>query len=176
MQVVPDPGWDQKQDAWRAHRAVLEAMPDDAAHLLAVQDDILPAPGFAQKVAQGIAAHPEQVLLAFVPGFPRERRTQMLAHQKKQPFAPFIIGAYVPTVAIVYPRAVVEGLLAWADKPGDRYRRPLRGADDGIVANFCRTRRIHPLMMVPCAVEHDDSVPSVGKGTRHGPHRRAALL
>ncbi len=176
VQVVPDPGWDQNQDAWRAHRACLEAMPDVATHLLAVQDDILPAHGFAQKVAQGIEAHPEQVLLAFVPGFPRERRTQMIAHKAKQPFAPFIIGAYVPTVAIVYPRAVVEGLLAWADKPGDRYRRPLRGADDGIVANYCRTRRIHPLMMVPCAVEHDESVPSVGKGTRHGPHRRAALL
>ncbi len=176
VEVVPDPGWDQKQNAWRAHRAVLEAMPPEASYLLALQDDVVALTFLRARVLEAIERHPEQVLLAFVPGFPRERRTQMLAHQKKQPFAPFIIGAYVPTVAIVYPRAVVEGLLAWADKPGDRYRRPLRGADDGIVANYCRTRRIHPLMMVPCAVEHDESVPSVGKGTRHGPHRRAALL
>ncbi len=177
VQVVPDPGWDQKQDAWRAHRACLEARQDSHTHLLVLQDDVLiQGDSFMRKLHEAIDRHSEQVLLAFVPGFPRERRTQMLAHKAKQPFAPFIIGAYVPTVAIVYPRAVVEGLLAWADKPGDRYRRPLRGADDGIVANYCRTRRIHPLMMVPCAVEHDESVPSVGKGTRHGPHRRAALL
>ncbi len=124
-----------------------------------------------------IAAHPESVLLAFVPGFPRERRILMLAHKQKQQYAPFIIGAYLPTVAIVYPREVAEGLLAWADQSGkDRYRRPLRGADDGIVANYCRIRRIHPLALVPCAGEHDESVPSIGKRMRYGAHRRAALL
>ncbi len=175
--MVADPGGDGKSDAWRAHRACLEAIHGEATHLLVVQDDLLPQPDFAQRVHNAIAAHPESVLLAFVPGFPRERRILMLAHKQKQQYAPFIIGAYLPTVAIVYPREVAEGLLAWADQSGkDRYRRPLRGADDGIVANYCRIRRIHPLALVPCAGEHDESVPSIGKRMRYGAHRRAALL
>ncbi len=176
VQVVPDPGWDQKQDAWRAHRACLEATPESASHLLVLQDDVIVQPNFKARTMEALDRHPETLLLLFVPGFPRERRSQMVAKAAGNKYAPFIPGAFVPVVAVLYPRSVVEGLLAWADKPGDRYRRPLRGADDGIVANYCRTRRIHPLMMVPCAVEHDESVPSVGKGTRHGPHRRAALL
>ncbi len=175
--VVEDPGADEKPDHWRSHRACLEAMPDDAERLLVVQDDIKPQPYFKERIDAAIARYPEQVLLAFVPGFPRERRLQMVAKGKGELFYPFIVGAYVPTVAIVYPRAVVDGLLAWADKPGgDRFRRPMRGADDGIVAHFCRTRRIHPVAMVPCAVEHDEKALSIGKAMRHGSHRRAALL
>ncbi len=177
VQVVPDPGADQKPDHWRSHRACLEAMPDDAAHLFVVQDDILPSSSLLDRVLEALERYPESVLLAFVPGFPRERRLQMLAHAQKQRFYPFIVGAYVPTVAIIYPRAGVDGLLAWADGSGaDRYRRPLRGADDGILAHFCRIRRLHPIAMVPSAVEHDHTAESIGKPMRRGSHRRAALL
>ncbi len=175
--VVEDPGADEKPNHWRSHRACLEAMPDDATHLFVVQDDVLPSPSLLPRLKTALDRHPETLLLAFVPGFPRERRIQMLAQKAGQQFAPFIFGAYVPTVAIVYPRAVVDGLLAWADQPGgDRHRRPLRGADDGIVAYYCRARRIRPLAMVPCAVEHDDTAASIGKAMRRGSHRRAALL
>ncbi len=176
VQVIPDPGWDQKQDAWRAHRAVLEAMPASATHLLALQDDVIVQPGCAQRIFTAIEQHPESVLLGFVPGFPRERRVQMVAKQKGQDYAPFVVGAFIPTIGTIYPRAVVEALLAWADRPGDRYRRPLRGADDGVVANFARSRRLHPIALVPSVFEHNEEIPSIGKGSRRGPHRRAALL
>lgn len=177
VQVVEDPGASEKPDHWRSHRACLEAMPEDATHLFVVQDDVLPRDTLEQRLEAALVRYPETVLLGFVPGFPRERRIQMLAQKAGQQFAPFIFGAYVPTVAIVYPRAVVDGLLAWADQPGgDRHRRPLRGADDGIVAYYCRARRIRPLAMVPCAVEHDDTAASIGKAMRRGSHRRAALL
>ncbi len=177
VQVVEDPGADVKPDHWRSHRACLEAMPEDATHLLVLQDDVIRLEGFYLRIAQALGRHPEQVLLAFVPGFPRDRRMQMVAKGKGQQFYPFTVGAYVPTVAIVYPRAVVHGLLDWADtNRGDRHRRPMRGADDGIVAHFCRIRRIRPFAMVPCAVEHDETAVSIGKAMRRGSHRRAALL
>ncbi len=177
VQVVTDPGANEKPDHWRSHRACLQAIPDDATHLLVLQDDVFPQPTFKERLAEALERYPETVLLAFVPGFPRERRIQMVAHAAKQRFAPFIVGAFVPTVAVVYPRAVIDGLLAWADtSTGDRHRRPMRGADDGILAHYCRSRRIHPVAMVPCAVEHDHTAESIGKPMRRGSHRRAALL
>jgi hypothetical protein len=177
VQVVTDPGHEEKPDHWRSHRACLEQMPEDASHLFVVQDDILPRLDLTARIVEALERYPESVLLTFVPGFPRERRLQMLAHAQKQRFYPFIVGAYVPTVAIIYPRAVVEGLISWADENrGDRHRRPMRGADDGILAHYCRSRRIHPVAMVPCAVEHDHTAESVGKPMRRGSHRRAALI
>jgi hypothetical protein len=177
VKVIADPGANEKPDHWRAHRACLIAMPDEASHLLVCQDDALPTASFHAKLTAAIVLQPESILLAFVPGFPRERRVMMMANQTGASFAPFIVGAYVPTVAIVYPCEVVKGLLTWADSgSGDRWRRPLRGADDGVLANFCRLRRIRPLCLVPSIVEHDETVESIGKKTRSGLHRRAALL
>jgi hypothetical protein len=177
VQVVPDPGATDKTNAWRSHHAVLQAMPEHATHLLCLQDDALPVAGFSEKVLGVLLRHPESVLLAFVPGFARERRLMGMAKTARQDICPFVIGAYVPTVAIVYPRDVVNGLLAWAEGTRrDGVRRPIRGADDGIVALYCRKQRIRPLALVPCLVEHDETVEPVGKTARSGPHRRAALL
>ena len=165
--VVTDKG--DTPDHWRSHRAVLEAMPEDATHLLALQDDLIVRAGLAERVALAIERRPESVLLAFVPGFARERRLMAMAQKAGEPFVAFVIGSYVPLVATIYPREVVNGLLAWATPR-------MHGPDDGIVAQFCRRRRIRPLMIVPCLVDHDDRLPSVGKTMRPGPHRRAALL
>jgi hypothetical protein len=177
VKVIEDPGAHEKPDHWRAHRACLLAMPESVTHIAVLQDDALPGANFSAKLCTAIGLHPESILLAFVPGFPRERRIMMMAKQTGASFAPFIVGAYVPTVAIVYPREVVKGLLAWADvSGGDRFRRPLRGADDGVLAHYCRLRRIRPLCLVPSIVEHDETVESVGKQTRSGLHRRAALI
>lgn len=152
-------------------------MPADASHLLVCQDDALPQPNFHERMTKAIEAHPEAVLLAFVPGFRWLLTSMVEARHKGDAFAPYKVGAFVPLVATSFPRSVVTGLLDWADNGrGDRYRRPIRGADDGVVAWYMRLRRIHPLMLVPSIVDHDDDVPSVGKHTRGGPHRRAAML
>lgn len=172
MKVVPDPEPQGKTNAWRAHEAVLRSMPDEASHLLVLQDDALPVESFMQRLTKAVEQRPESVLLAFVPGFARERRIMALAKTARHDIAPFVIGAYVPTVAIVYPRDVVTGVLAWADASPGR----MRGADDGMLALYCRRRRIRPLALVPCLVEHDETVEPVGKTARSGPHRRAALL
>lgn len=175
IEVVSDPDPKGKPDAWRTHRRCLEELPADASHLLVVQDDVLPRPDFAERVLAAIDAKPESLLLAFVPGFPRDRRLMHEARKAGAAFSPFIVGAYCPTIATVYPREVVYGLLDWVDGGGDG-RRPMRGADDGILAHYCRVRKIRPLALVPCAADHDESVATVGKRVRTGQHRRAALL
>lgn len=176
--VVPDPEPEMAgKDAWRSHRACLDTMPRTASHLFVLQDDALPVETFHVKAMAAIERHPESVLLAFVPGFAREMRHMRQAQAAGADTLRFFVGAYVPTVAICYPRAVVDDLLDWSERPrSDRYRRPMRGADDGIVATYCRMRRIFPLALVPSIVEHDESLVSVGRGQRRGRHRRAALL
>jgi hypothetical protein len=177
VEIVSDPESEGKPDSWRAFRACLLAMPKEATHLLCIQDDAVPCEGFAEKMATAIDQHPESVLLPFTPGFPHLRRLMLQAQSERKAFAPFTPGAFIPLVTIAFPRQVAEGLLAWADQgSGDRFRRPMRGADDGVVAAFARARRFRPLAMVPSIVQHDDLIASVGKNTRSGPHRRAALL
>jgi hypothetical protein len=177
VQVVPDPDPRGKPDSWRAFRACLASMPADASTLLCVQDDALPCDDFVARMTAWIQAKPESVLLAFTPGFPREARAAMLAQRTGASFFVFQPGSYVPLVCTAFPREVVQGFLAWADaKGGDGVRRPLRGADDGATAMFFRKRRIRPLSLVPSLCQHDESVESVGKQTRKGAHRRAAVF
>ena len=123
------------------------------------------------RISDALYLHPETILLGFVPGFARERRIQYEARRTGAAFAPFMVQAYVPTVAVIYPRDVAQRFLAWTD--GQR----LSGADDGLLARFCRIHRMRPLMMVPCVFEHDEHVPTIARQEqRRGPNRRAALL
>ncbi len=176
--VVPDPEPDGLLDAWRAHRACLEALPADATHLLLLQDDALPVERFASLLSHAVEERPNDVLCAFAPGFGYLRTQFTQASLGRERFVPLRVGAFVPCVAIVYPRAFIAGLLEWVDhRSTDRQKRRLRGADDGVLAMYCRHARIHPLLIVPSIVEHDAAVQSVGKLQRRtGPHRRAALL
>lgn len=158
-------------------------MPDDATHLLCIQDDALPQERFHGKTVEAIADYPENIVCLFVPGFPRERRRMEMARAAGQRYIQFRASAYLPLVATVYPAEVAHGLLAWSDNPR------LRGADDSIAARYCRFRRLFPVATVPCLVEHDDTVERVGARETHRrvkhvgeprkrsqQHRRAALL
>lgn len=144
--------------------------------MLIAQDDALPTRDFKTKLERAIAERPDSVLLVFTPGFGRERKAMADATRERRMFWPFIPQAYVPTVCIAYPRQFVEDIVAWAEMGRGRRDVPIRGADDGVVARFCRHRRLFPLMLVPSICDHDHTVASVGKGPRTGPHRRAAML
>lgn len=182
VQVIPDPDPDGPMDSWRTYRRCLESLPPGASHLVILQDDALPVPGFSEKLVAAIDAHPTAPLLLFVPGFGFIRKAFADAQRAGAAWTHFRVGAFVAVVATAYPRGFVEGLLDWADngrvRPGHApLRRPLRGADDGIIALYCRARRIRPIALVPCIVDHDESVASIGRPQRRGgPHRRAALI
>lgn len=178
LQVVADPQPSGPTDSWRSHRACLASISPAASHLLVLQDDALPQPDFAARLVATIAEHPAAVLVHFVPGFPYLRRQMQQARDAGSSLTVMRVGAFVPAVAISYPRALVLDLLDWADKRWtERQKRQLRGADDGVIAMYCRHHRVQPLLLVPSTVEHDDAVDSVGKHQRRtGPHRRAALL
>lgn len=171
VQVVEDPDPNGHRNAWRAHRACLEAMPQGATHLLAIQDDAIPNTDFHDAIIEAITARSESVILPFVPGFTNLRKLMGQARSRGEVFMRFDVRAYVPVVAIVYPASVVHDLLAWTTERNHR-----RGADDGIVAFYCKARRIVPVAMLPCVCDHDDTAKTIGAGERKGPHRRAAML
>ena len=176
VQVVMDAG--ESLDTWRAHRACLEAMPDDVSHLLVLQDDALPCQQIAVRLLADIQQKHDDLLCLFAPGFGFIRRRMLDAQQRGERFVLLPQTAFVPLVAVVYPRAVVERLLAWSDGEGwpAASSRILRGSDDGIVASFCRSARIHAWATVPCLVEHGDGVSIARPSHRGGLHRKAALL
>lgn len=178
VQVIRDPNPDGPLDSWRVHCACLRSMTPTASHLLVLQEDALPAQGFAQNFAAAVAAQPDQILALFAPGFAYIRRQMQEAQKAGLTLSPMRPGAFVPAVAISYPSAVVHAILDWADKRwNDRQKRNLRGADDGVIAMYCRLHRVIPLLLVPSIVDHDDTIDSIGKlHRRSGPHRRAALL
>jgi GR25 family glycosyltransferase involved in LPS biosynthesis len=169
--VVEDPEPGGPRNAWRSHRACLEATPAGATHLLVLQDDALPGEGFHDAIMEAISERPESVLLPFVQGFNYLRKQMREARTAGETFMRFHPRSFCPVVAIVYPATVASDLLAWAERTGHR-----RGADDGIVAFYCKARRIVPAAMVPCICDHDEDIQSVGSGIRRGQHRRAALL
>ena len=173
VRVIPDPAPAAPPSAWRAHRACLEAMTDHASHLLVLQDDAIPVPSFLPRMKEGIAARPESILLAFVPGFKNYVVEFMKAKQDGRTLIPFLVRAIVPVVAILYPADVVRGLIHWTD---ENFRR-VSGADDGVVATYCRKRKLQPYAFVPSLCDHNQTIPKVGQThVRSGTHRRAALL
>lgn len=171
VEVIEDPEPNAHRNAWRSHRACLEATPEDATHLLVLQDDSIPSDSFHEALTNAITERPESVLLPFVPGFAYLRKQMREARARGDSFIRFNPRSFVPVVAIVYPAPVAQDLLAWTEQRGHR-----RGADDGIVAFYCKARRIFPAAMVPCICDHDETAQTIGAANRRGAHRRAALL
>lgn len=173
VRVVADPKPDGPPNTWRAHRACLVAMPDAANYLLVLQDDAIPCQHFASKLLAGIALRPETILICFTPGFKHHWQQFVEAKKQRKTLIPFRVGAYLPTVAILYPADVSRRLVAWTD---EKYRARA-GSDDGIAADFTRKHKLQPYAFVPCICDHNETVLSVGRDRlRKGTHRRAALL
>ena len=140
-----------------------------------LQDDALLCEDFAARAVEAVAARPEALLALFTPGFPFMARRVEQQRRRGEAFADLPPAAFVPVVAMAYPRAHVEGLLAYSD--GSRWPKATRmgTADDAIVAGYVRANRLSVVATVPSLVEHDDEVPSLAKPShRQGKHRRAA--
>lgn len=153
----------------------MEAMPAAASHLLIVQDDALLCEDFAARAVTAVTARPDVLLALFVPGFPFMARRVERQRLLGEAFADLPPAAFTPVVAMSYPRAHVEALLAYSD--ASRWPRATRmgTADDAIVAGYVRANRLSVVATVPSLVEHRDEIPSIAKPShRQGRHRRAA--
>lgn len=172
--VVEDPGGRDK-GTWRSHRACLESLPDDATHLLVVQDDSIPCDGFAAKIRACIEEHPSAIIAAFTPGVGHLLRQFWQAQKRGDRYLTLPPNnTFVPVLCTVYPRHHAEEIPRFTAAR----RMSVGRADDGVVSTYARANRVPVLLTVPCLCDHDDSIPSI-MGMPHGrghSHRVAAAI
>ena len=157
-QTVYDPEPDGKRNPWRTYLACLGALAPDASHLLVIQDDAIVCLDFMATVEKVIAAHPDSPICLFVPGVGLLRNAMLDACYRGKQWAEIPRPAFVPVVAVVWPRADAEALLAYAEE------KPFalgRTSDDANVAEWMRVTRRTFWMTVPSLADHPDDTPSL---------------
>lgn len=160
----------EPRDPWAGYKKCLTDIPD-CTHLLVIQDDALPVPGFADMLPSIAQDDPVCLWMSTLPASAAARARRAYGKQRFVPLGPSNI---VPLVAVLWPRAEAEAVLDWA-ATASRITR----ADDGNVARWMRQTRQQFMVCVPSIVEHDDFTPTVkgGRPQTNGRDRtRVALL
>jgi hypothetical protein len=149
-------------DPWAGYLRCLTDIPE-CSHLLIVQDDAIPVPGFAEALPGIAASNPDQPVCLWMSAIPAS--TAARARRTKGRYVPLGPANFVPLVAVLWPRVKAQEFARWAQTASGLTR-----ADDGNVARWVRQmpREQKPEFMVcvPSIVEHDDFTPTVKGGTR----------
>jgi hypothetical protein len=152
---------------WLTAKAAWRAMPSHATHHLVVQDDVRLAGGFVSTVRGLVPSHPTSPIAFYANanstnGF-RVRMTAFMGGGLVRAAA----REWVPSLALLLPRSVVDELLAVADLA--------EGDDDEVLADLFQSEDRDPLLItVPNLAEHDDE-PSTGWYSHHGLRRSASF-
>lgn len=148
----------QPPNPWAGYLRCLENVPD-CSHLLIVQDDAIPVPGFAEALPQIAARHPERPVCLWMSAIPASAAGR--ARRTKARYVPLGPAPFVPLVAVLWPALVAQTFAGWA-----RAASGITRADDGNAARFMRQTGQEFMVCVPSIVEHDDFTPTVKGGTR----------
>jgi hypothetical protein len=157
-------------DPWGGYRRCLTD-PPDCTHLLIIQDDAIPVPGFADVLPQ--IAQNDPVCL-WISNSPANAAGRARRAHGKQPYVPLGPAPFVPLVAVLWPRQAAIDFLEWSETASQITR-----ADDGNAGRWMRQTRRQFMVCVPSIVEHDDCVPSVKGGrpeTQGRDRSRVAML
>jgi hypothetical protein len=161
-------------DPWHNYRQCL-AYQGDATHLLIIQDDGVPAPGFADAAQRIAAANPDTPVCLFMGAFPASTASRVRRVGTDVRYVPLGPSSFMPLVCVLWPVHVARSFLAWTETA-----RGMTRADDGNAARWMRATRQQIMVSVPSIVQHDDGEPSVKGGRSHVPWaeswRQALLL
>lgn len=162
-------------DPWGGYRQALSNLPD-CSHVLVIQDDALPVPGFAQAVNKIAARHPSTPVCLFMGAAPASTAAAIRRDKLRKRYQRLRPTTFVPLVACLWPELQARSFLYWAKGRGTKMTR----ADDGNAGKWMKATRQQFLVAVPSIVEHNDFVPSVKGGRQHRPGaeswRRALFL
>lgn len=175
VEVIADPEPEGKRSAWRTYRECL-ARPTGADWIVVVQDDAIPAAGFADALPTILAANAGALVCLFTAGAPvRLAHRVREAHGRGVRYARHGWLDWTPTVATAWPAGQARRMVEWADRkgiPGDAQ------GDDNLVGKFVTSTRAECVLTAPCVVQHPDDAPSlIGRKSRGGrnPFRVAAV-
>ena len=148
---------------WENYRRCLDYQ-GDASHLLIVQDDAIPAPGFSAAVEKIAERHPDDPVCLFLGAFPASTATLVRRAKPTVRYVPLTQSSFMPLVCVLWPVAVARSFLTWSEGS-----RRMTRADDGNAARWLRATRQQVWVSVPSLVQHDDGQPSVKGGRSHVP-------
>lgn len=165
----PDPA-SPHRSALRTYVECLRSFPEDATHLLVIQDDAWPCRRFRTRAKAFVAEHEEHLCALFVPNTGLIGRVMRRAVANGETSCELPPRTWAPTVALVWPRDAAESFLAFVD---ERYDVGRQRSDDGPVGAWRRRSRARVFAPVPSLVQHPDVVPSLmGRATAaHGRNR-----
>lgn len=149
----------------------LRELPPHCSHVLVLQDDAQPCPGFADVLPQVAKDVPVCLFLGDLP-----RRTAQLARRALRENRRYVTHSFyefVPCVAILWPRALAESFSEFA-RTSSIPATPNPRADDHVIGYWRRKTRTDFLVTCPSLVEHPGIVESV-KGRSNGATRMRAL-
>lgn len=143
-------------------------MRSEESHAVVIQDDAIVCQNFEPIVELLARIHPENPVCLFYPGLKmRGQRTVQKAIMAKR--SHFILDRqdFVPVVAVLWPRAKAESLLAWSkDRIIPGLRPPYR-SDDAVTGAWMRHTKTDVICTLPSLVQHPDDVEPV----KDGPHK-----
>ncbi len=161
-------------DPWANYRRCLDYH-GDASHLVVVQDDAIPAQGFADAAVRIAERHPDSPVCLFLGSLPAATASLVRRAKPDVRYVPLTVSSFMPLVCVLWPAKVAHRFLDWSSTAGRMTR-----ADDGNAARWLRATRTQVWVSVPSIVQHDDGEPSVKGGRDHKPWaekwRQALLL
>jgi hypothetical protein len=152
----PNWSWSERMWTWGAESG--------ASHFLTLQDDVILAPRFRQKLEAIIQACPDQIigLSAVHPIAPEIARQGHRWYRTQS----WIVGW-----AYVVPTPVLQEFLKWRASLGERVRQI---NEDDLLNRFVKSTKRHTYHPVPTIVDHDVSLVSTYSNDSHV-HRKATV-
>lgn len=154
-------------DPWAGYKRCLTDLPD-CSHVLVIQDDAVPVPGFAEVLPQIAERHPDTPVCLWMSAIPASAAARARRAWGKQRYIPLGPAPFVPLVAVLWPCHLAAAFARWAETAARLTR-----ADDGNAARWMKQARVEFAVCVPSIVEHDDFTPTVKGGTRKESQGRA---
>lgn len=156
-------------DPWGGYKQCLSHLPY-CSHVLILQDDAQPVPGFAAAVEKIAQRHPHTPVCLFMGALPAATAAKARRVMGKRCYLPLGPASFVPLVAVLWPREAAVAFRKWS-RTGKVTR-----ADDGNAARWMKITRTEFLVTVPSLVQHNESVPSVKGSDNSGSWCSALFL
>ncbi|MGW4892735.1 hypothetical protein ACWEQL_10790 [Kitasatospora sp. NPDC004240] len=150
---VPDPDPYGLPSPLRTAKRAWADIADGATHHLVLQDDAVPAEGFARLLTEAVAARPLSGLALYSNwNSPQNSYLVRRAVAAGSPWAPLSRTEWIPTQGFVLPVDQARDLAKYLAEIPDEVRD-----DDEMVALFCQERAVETLAAVPHLLDHADS-------------------
>ncbi|MGW1372946.1 hypothetical protein ACWD6P_01530 [Streptomyces sp. NPDC002446] len=168
LRVVMDPDPAGRPSVLRTALCAWSAIEDGATHQLVVQDDMILSDTFFDRARAAIEEMPDAALALFALWDSRNGAAVRFGAMTGARWVG-AVNEYFPCVAIILPRRVADGFVAYGRRHLDSW------PDDILMYRYLRANGIPSYVSVPSLAEHEDHGSISGNAFR-GPRRSVCFL